>query len=390
MKYAVNYIICAVLVTTSSLGTLFILGRWIYFHVTNKNTPFFQQLDMKITISHYSSIILFTLVPLLYSVQLYRKLIFHVDNDSIDTLFSTDIDQELIYKEEPELQEYVFLVMFCYFVGKYLSYFIIYLRLKQMLHDSIFSYDSKTYKKLLFLLAMHGISIVLMMTLTSIDNQYVYLGRSLFWISSDMIYFISISKMYLSKLKEIRNTYRNFIVATSRSNSGTNSPRAKDTTIRIPTRSASVTRFEENGDNGNKSNRQENGYRSDSSETTQTKKAQPFETTQTTQIDQTGQTTEGASNSVAGGVTSSKIYGKNKAAFESLSNVVQIYTRLSFAIFFSSFGFFIAISIVDVLFGVLTVGLLLTQIDCFINTFCLVLYFEQERKFYIKCKNCWK
>ena len=116
--------------------------------------------------------------------------------------------EDLIYSEKTESYPWpMYMFFLCYSIGRLSSYTVIYLRLKQMLENSIFSYQKKTYNKTLFMLTLTGILGLTCITGLEGDKAIYYILLCL-WIISDITYFSSVTFMYLSKLREIKNIYK--------------------------------------------------------------------------------------------------------------------------------------------------------------------------------------
>ena len=71
--------------------------------------------------------------------------------------------------------------------------------------------------------------------------------------------------------------------------------------------------------------------------------------------------------------------------FESLSNTVHIYTRLTLIIVISSMFVYAAIAIFGIWLQMPAFSWIYLSIDCAINLICLLLYFEKARLFYGRC-----
>ena len=119
---------------------------------------------------------------------------------------SNQLFDDLIHSVKTESYHWPMYILFlCYFIGRFSSYTVIYLRLKQMLDNSIFSYEKKTYNKIFCMLIVTGT--LGLLCIGAEVHESIYYGVLPLWIISDIIYFATVTFMYLSKLKEIKNTY---------------------------------------------------------------------------------------------------------------------------------------------------------------------------------------
>ena len=267
------------------------------------------------------------------------KIIDHATNHSVSKLFDSDIDNQLLYNPKHGWEWHMLVIMFCYLYGRYISYVIIYLRLKQMLNGSIFAYKSQTYKKVLLLLICNGLSLVAL-----IVSSRVYTGQTqlLFifvfvWIVTDMLYFVILTYMHLSNLRKIKNTYHKFIISMQ--------------SIEM----SAVMSANETNNNAPK------------------------------MVDENVKTSN--NNVKFSGLNDEQLANK-KQSYQVLSKIVTIYTRISITLFVSSFTMFTSSSIFDLLLGIQVIGLNIAMIDCVVNSLCLVLYFQRERTFYNQIKTC--
>ena len=265
----------------------------------------------------------YTAVPVSWSIRIYIVIITNLKNNSRQTM-SNDPFDELIYSDETKSQPWPMYIFFLfYMIGRYSSYIIIYLRLKQMLDNSIFAYKNKTYNKILFMLIIYGMFGMICMSVSG-ESDSIYYGSLALWVISDVTYFTSVTFMYLSKLREIKNVYEKSVLQTQISVTGTVSTESSIDCVsraRINPQTANTCKIDENI--------------------------------------------------------------RNKIAALELAKIVTIYTKLSSTIFVSSFFLFLLIS-----FGWIVLPrvfiVLVALLDCVINVFCSVLYFQNERNFYKK------
>lgn len=371
MSFAAWYIACAINSSLCSLISLFILCRWIHFHTTSSTVKneIITKLSKTFIFCQYTSIISFTLVCLIYASEIYVKIIYYATNHSINKLFNSDVDHQLIYNPKHGWEWHMVVLIFCYLYGRYISYVIIYLRLKQMLHGSIFAYKSQTYKKILLLLVCNGLSLVALIIIVSIKTgQTGIIFLFVFvWILTDMFYFIVLTYMYLSNLNKIKNTYRKFIISTQtvskksiKINTDTNNDNQKIPHAHVhKCKMGIVDQIQsESATASNNNSYSDNDIKVD---------------------------VNVKSSSI--NISNQQLANK-KESYQIMSKIVTIYTRISITIFISSFAMFTASSIFDLLLGFQVIVLHVMMIDCVVNILCLVLYFERERKFYGQIKHC--
>ena len=381
MSFSVSYVACTFFITICSVISAVILSHWTWFHCKQKSTSFFQKLQRKLIMCQYISLICFTTVPTTWCIRLYGIIGTHLYHKTTNKLFSKPVDR-LLYSEENGFPWPMYFVLFCYFIGKYTSYIIIYFRLKQMLNNSIFSYHEKTYKKILFILILHGISI-LMVIGTSESNMNTYTMTSIiivaFWMFTDIIYFIPVTYMYLSKLKEIKNTYEKSFLQTKMDIASKSDTDNSKTNMNHDACMKSVVTCTDTSTLAVSTSATPVGKQLDSSVAT------PISAV-CVDINSTPVTPRGNGNNTPNRTinSASRMETINRKAAQELSYIVGIYTRLSIIIFMSSFGVFVAVYIADSVFNSLALTLVIFLADCLINTWCLVLYFQRERNFYQK------
>ena len=142
MSGATDFGIALLTHLSSVIICIICLIHWIYIHVHNRDSAFFRHLRLQMIILQYLTLISYTIVPLVYAIQLLQHLSQHsiavidVDNFDFHGLYDATNGPGDIHTAATESG---------YQIGKILNYTILLLRLKQMLKDSIFEYSKKVY-----------------------------------------------------------------------------------------------------------------------------------------------------------------------------------------------------------------------------------------------------
>ena len=272
--------------------------------------------------------ICYTSAPIIWSVRIYVVIIGNLENDSIKTMSNDQTFEDLIYSEKTKSYTWPMYILFLsYLIGRFSSYTLLYLRLKQMLDNSIFSYQKQTYNKLLFMLT--ATCILGFLSIGAVQaHQIIYYSLLILWIISDIIYFASVTFMYLFKLREIKNTYEKSVSQTQMSATSTTSTQSD--------------------------------------------------------IDCTPDDLEARTNPQEISTCSTDRYDNNEKAALELTNIVSIYTTLSIVILVSSFLIYALITVGMILLPSKLFLIFGDLFDSIINLFCSVLYFQNERNFYKK------
>ena len=355
MPFAVTYIGCTIFISTICwVLSSFIAFHWSCFHCTNRKTNFFQKLDRKLIICQYICMICYTAVPITLSLIIYDVMITNLSKNSVKTM-SYELLDDVIYSQKTESYPWPMYIFFlCYFIGRLSSYSVIYLRLKQMLENSIFSYEKKTYNKIFFLLTVSGTIGLTCISVQQGDEGIYYIMLSL-WIISDTMYFTSVTCMYLSKLREIKNTYEKSV-----------SQRHAQMSAISTTSSAS----------------HDQSSNSINVDCTSNRKCTSI--INNPQKISTDRDRINIYDCGTGNTTRNVINDSNERAALELGNIVSIYTKLSIVILLSSFVFFLLITVGRILLPSKMFIIFGNLIDSIINLFCSVLYFQNERNFYKK------
>ena len=423
--FAVCFLIC-----------LAVFINWTFFHHHNRNNDFFQKLDSKFIVSQYLSIIFFATVPLILVTQLTTVLIIHALDSKLNTLFVNHIDDELGYSTETGVNISVVAAPGCYLLGRFFSYIIIYRRLKQMLNNSIFAYPQSVYNKINIFLGIYLIDVLAILIILSIHSDELALFQMFIlgiWTILDFTYFIWVTYMYLSKLKQIRNTYKEFLVKVhaqtemiktgsgSGSGSASGSPTFCDTAISIDSEDdMNNNKFNtgidikggKNGTNGDNYARQikrtprkimdgdgdgDNKPVTDlniSGKMNRGNSSSNYNGAHAGAIRVSGSSNNNSrrgsprANNINSKLQVSNVFDEKRKAFEVLSKSVVIYTRLSVIIFISSICSFVGIGLIYATHDVPSVEFLVGTIDCVVNVLCLVLYFKKMRQMYYRIACC--
>ena len=131
--------------------------HWIYIHYHNHNSNFFSRLGSQMITLQYLAIISYTMVPLVFLIEMIQQLIKH-RIDVIENNF--DVHSMYTIDNGAHNDHYTYTATSFYQAGKILNYIILFLRLKQMLKDSIFEYSKKVYTTMTCLI----ISLILIIT----------------------------------------------------------------------------------------------------------------------------------------------------------------------------------------------------------------------------------
>ena len=126
----------------SAIICLTCLVHWIYIHYHNHESNFFRRLGSQMITLQYVAIMSYTMVPWVFLIEMIQQLTKHrlngIENDyDLHSMYSID--------NGPQNDVHTYVAASFYQVGKILNYVILFLRLKQMLKDSIFEYSNKVY-----------------------------------------------------------------------------------------------------------------------------------------------------------------------------------------------------------------------------------------------------
>ena len=136
------------------------LFYWIYKSIQLREK--FEQITKSLLYLNWMAIIVFTIASGLIFAECILAIINEVD-------FSSEFEQD-------DIQLMLLIAIAFYLIGKYLVYFILYLRLFYTLDNSAYSYQAKTYKIVkysIFFEIFLGIIAVIAFTTADDDNDFV-------------------------------------------------------------------------------------------------------------------------------------------------------------------------------------------------------------------------
>ena len=367
MSGATDFGIALLTHLSSVIICIICLIHWIYIHVHNRDSAFFRHLRLQMIILQYLTLISYTIVPLVYAMQLLQHLI----NHSIEIIADDNFDLHNLYNVTDGPGDiHASVAGSCYQIGKILNYTILLLRLKQMLKDSIFEYSKKVYVimsclivSLLLLLICHYI-----ISVFPVSKKRLTLWRIsiMLWMLLDLTYFISVSYMFLSKLGEITNTYHRFIITVTKqseiasasasieSNCKYNISQASDKDCCATIESYNNTNNDNNDSNDNKN------------------------------VNVNNDTIDVRSVTVSSNQT--RQVADKERIYQLLSQTMKVHTRLTIIIVVSSACVFGTAIVIGLILKAQFQGFIImcVSVDATINSLCLLLFFDNARSFYCK------
>lgn len=344
MSFVAYYIISIFIHTICALVSTSILVQWCYLHCKNKKNQFFKKLSKTFIFGQYLCVLLFTMTCVLFAVDIWMNLISNGSKTMEENIHVYYVS--FFFASAYETSPHAYIHMTCivlYFSGKFCAYVILYSRLKLMLNDSIFAYSASVYNKICIFLICYGVTLLLIpCTIIFERSEIERYTVSALWVIFDATYYFVTSYMFISKLKQIRKTYHNFIVAT-----------------------------------GNKGPIIVDSKHSPSSFGLPRVPGTSINSTESSSVYTDSSTASTSSRIVGSAVIKSKIH-----AFRALTQTVSAYTKLTIIVIISSVLVFVFVLMMYFSIQFATITFIWLSIDCVINVACLLLYFEKPRNFY--------
>ena len=314
------------------------LIHWTYIHYHNHDSHFLRRLGLGIILPQYLAITAYTITSLVLVIEIIE----HLTKHNIASI-GNDFNVHDMYnmRDGPSEDIHSFVATSCHQLGKLFNYIIMFLRLKQMLKDSIFEYSNKVYitmTGLIIFLTLIAISVyIIPLYPHSHKRSVAWKIAMILWAISDMTYYAFVSYLFLAKLHEITNTYRAFVITAT-----------KQTALSSATASAESDQDDNINNNNNNNDSQ-----------------------QSTRIDR-----------VVSVSSYSKQIDEKRKIYEILSHTMKIYTILTVIIVLSSAIVYFIIYVFGLVLPLEAIAFMFVSVDATINGLCLLLFFENARIFY--------
>lgn len=187
----------------------------------------------------------------------------------------------------------------------------------------------------------------------------------IFWVLLDLVYFISVSYMFLHKLREITYTYHTFIITVTKQDSLASASGSLENNINNQEQPTHANNKDHQNDHSNRTCKQPvNGHNNN---------------------------TNNNNNSNNGNISLATVNRTNqrqivekKKIYQLLSQTMKVYTRLTVVIVTSSACVFAAVMAFGMVLEAQGFGIMFISVDATINGVCLLLYFQNARSFYCK------
>ena len=374
--------------------------HWIYIHYHNHNSRFFHQLGLQIILPQYLALIAYTITSWTLTIEILQ----HLNKHNITSNNTNDLNLHDLYNMEagPAEDIHSYVATAFYQLGKVSNYIIMLLRLKQMLKDSIFEYSNKVYITMTCLLVCLGLDLIsdyiIPLFLYSEERRLAWNITLMLWIVLDLAYYVSVSWMFLAKLREITNTYRTFVVTVSKQTG-------------LVTASFSVESDQDDNGNSNNScnrnnsngsnnkNSKNNGTVNDGSREQQRSDGMGQQGTRIDRVLSTSSTSDdndsenkkknnnnniNSNNNNYVVVHYRKQIAEKRKIYEILSQTMKIYTMITVIIVLSSASVYFTVFVFGWVLSLPAIAFMFVSVDAAINGLCLLLYFENARIFYYK------